>query len=256
MKALVIPKRNPSARFRLVCLPYAGGAASSYRMWPAALPESVEVWAIQLPGREGRMSERPPVRLAPMVSETMSVLTSMLDSPFALFGHSMGALMAFELARQLWPKFAPAKIFLSGCRGPRLPVRHSLHTLSESQLLTDLRRLGGTHDAVLDDQELMRVLLPAIYADLEASETYEYVPSAPLQIPITAFGGTQDPLASEQDIAAWREETSGEFRLQLFPGGHFYFRPDPQPLLQTVAGELEELTAAQRSRSTTPVERS
>lgn len=255
MKALTIPKPNPSAKFRLVCLPYAGGAASSYRLWPGALPESVEVWAIQLPGREGRMGERAMVRLAPMVSETMSVLTSMLDSPFALFGHSMGALLAFELARQLPPEFTPTKIFLSGCRGPRLPVRHSLHTLPEPQLLADLGRLGGTHDAVLNDPELMRLLLPTIYADLEASETYAYTPSAALHTPITALGGTQDPLASEHDIAEWARETDGQFRMKLFPGGHFYFRPDPQPLLRFLSGELNELVAGQRSRSTVPVER-
>lgn len=239
MNAIIIPKRNPAARLRLVCFPYAGGAASAYRTWAAAMPSTVELWAVQLPGREERRPETPLVRLAPMVAESYSALAPVLEPPFAFFGHSMGALIAFELARRL----PPVKLFLSGCRGPHLPVRHSLHTLSQPQLLADLRRLGGTHDAVLNDVDLMQALLPAIYADLEASETYVYEENGPrLRCPITALGGSQDPLASEHDLAAWSAETAGEFRLKMFSGGHFYFRNDPEALLRFVSGELEEMT--------------
>ncbi len=237
MNAIIIPKRNPAGALRLVCFPYAGGAASTYRVWAAAMPSNVELWAVQLPGREERMAEPPYVCLSAMVAESYSVLAPVLDPPFAFFGHSMGALIAFELARKL----PPVKLFLSGCRGPRLPVRHSLHTLSQAQLLADLRRLGGTPDLVLNDADLMRVLLPAIYADLEASETYVYREDARLRCPVIALGGRQDPLASEQDLAAWSAETEGEFRLKMFSGGHFYFRSDLESLLRYVRAELENL---------------
>ena len=238
MNAIIVPKRNPAARLRLVCFPFAGGSASAFRPWAAAMPSHVELWAMQLPGREERITERPLVRIAPMVEESYSALAPRLDLPIAFFGHSMGALIAFELARRI----APLKLFLSGCRGPRLPVRHSLHTLSQPQLLADLRRLGGSPAAVLDDPDLMRVLLPAIYADLEASETYQYRENNErLHSPITALGGNHDPLASENDLASWSAETDGEFRLKMFPGGHFYFRNDLPALLRYLSGELEEL---------------
>ncbi len=243
---LFFPGPNPRAALRLFCFPYAGGGATVFRRWPASLPDSVEVCAVRLPGREGRLREPAVDRLAPLLDMLASALLPALDRPFAFFGHSMGALTAFELARRLrrdgWP--GPRHLFVSGRIAPHLRRAQCWHTLPDPQLLAELRRLGGTPRQVLEHPELMRMLLPMLRADFAVLETYVHHPEAPLDCPISAFGGLEDEVAKREQIEEWAAHTRAEFRLRMLPGNHFFLHSAEARLLQMLADDLASLSGA------------
>jgi medium-chain acyl-[acyl-carrier-protein] hydrolase len=237
----IYPRPNPRARLRLFCFPHAGSGAATYRTWPDDLPADVEVCAIQLPGRENRLREPLYTRLSPLVLTLAQVLYPLFDMPFAFWGHSMGALISFELARQLRRQRAasPAYLFVSGHRAPQLPNRYRpIHHLPECEFLAELRKLNGTPQAVLQDADLMRIFLPVLRADLAISETYVYSAEDPLDLPICAFGGLWDDRVGRDEIAAWRDQTAGPFAMYLFPGGHFFLQDPRTQLLQVLSHEL------------------
>lgn len=235
------PRPNPRAPLRLFCFPYAGGGASSYREWPAYLPADIDVVAVQLPGREERVCE-PAFSSAPeLCLQLAAVLAPYLDRPFALFGHSMGGLIAFELARLLRTIGArsPLHLFVSAHSGPRTvnsipPVAG----MSDDELAALLRRLGGTRDEVLADAEMMRLVLPLMRCDLTVCESYRYVLAEPLACPISVFGGIFDKIVLRPDLLAWDAETTGVFRARMFPGGHFFFDDLKPRVLQALSDDL------------------
>ena len=221
------------ARLRLFCFPYAGGGSSIFRTWPKCLPETIAVCPVELPGRGARLREAPRTRLADLVGEMAEGLSPYLDRPFAFFGHSMGALLGFELARTLRRMGGPLPrhLFVSGHRAPQIPdPGPHVHALPEPAFVAELRRLGGTPPAVLEHEELMQLLLPILRADFALVETYAYAPESPLSCPITALGGREDPEAGPGDLAAWRDQTTGDFSLRMLPGDHFFVHT-AQPLL-------------------------
>lgn len=216
---------RPNARVRLFCLPYAGGGASIYRSWPDALPDDIAVLPVQLPGRENRMAEPATEALPVLVEQLVQALRPHLGTPFALFGHSMGALLSFELARALrrhgLPQ--PVHLFLSGRRAPALPPLDApIHTLSRDGFVGRIRELGGTPDDVFAHPELLELVLPVLRTDFALCETYEYVPEPPLACGMQVFGGTSDTLTPVGDLDAWQQETTGAFRKRVLPGGHFF----------------------------------
>ncbi len=235
-------KPNPHARLRLLCFPYAGGGVSVFRVWPDLLPSEIEVWAIKLPGRDGRMHEPMPDDLQTLAVVMAGGLAPLLDIPFACFGHSMGALIAFELARALrrGGQMGPMRLFVSARRAPQLPrTDTALHTLPEEAFVEMLRqRYNGIPAALLAEPELLKLLLPMVRADFKMIETYQYREEDPLDCPIAAFGGTQDSLARHDDLSAWQAQTRGSFKLQMFPGGHFYLQGALPQLLAAVVREL------------------
>jgi medium-chain acyl-[acyl-carrier-protein] hydrolase len=237
----MLPLRsNPLGR-GLFCFPYAGGSSAVFRSWPKAL-SAVDVRAVQLPGRGGRLRERPHTRVRELAVAACDGLLAHLDEPFALFGHSFGALVAFEVARELRRRRGPQPVhlFISARRGPRRPDPvPPLHGLPEARFLHEVQtRYGGIPDVVLQEPELLALLLPTLRADLEAVETYTYEPEAPLDVPISAFGGLNDPWATLEDLEAWRDETRATFKLTRFPGGHFYLESSEAPLLQELGAQL------------------
>jgi medium-chain acyl-[acyl-carrier-protein] hydrolase len=233
-------KPKPKTRLRLFCFPYAGASASIFRHWSEALPAEVEVCPIQLPGRGTRLTEPPFIQLSPLVDALAQAVAPLLDKPFAFFGHSLGALIGFELARRLRGQYGahPARLLVSALRAPQLPGRGApIHALPEGEFIAELRRLNGTPMAVLDHKELMEIMLPLLRADFALYEKYEYSPEPPLNCPISAFGGMQDCRVRESDLAAWRVQTNVSFSLRMFPGDHFFWT---QPLLlQAIFRELE-----------------
>ncbi|MEO6525875.1 MAG: alpha/beta fold hydrolase [Gemmatimonadaceae bacterium] len=233
--------KNADARLRLVCFPYAGSGAWAFRRWGELSPV-VEVCAIELPGRGTRMAE-PPVRsaaaLVPLIARG---LEAHLDLPFAFFGHSMGAMLAFEVARHLRreSRVAPLHLFVSGREAPQLADDGPrYHGLPDDELTAVLRELNGTPAEVLDNADLMRLMLPVVRADLEVSETYRYAIDAPLDCPITAFGGRRDASVRSTHLDAWREQTTAVFALRLFEGDHFFLHQAAAPLLRALAHDLE-----------------
>lgn len=236
---IVHTKEHP--RLRLFCLPYAGGGASAFRLWGERLPWEVEVCPVYLPGREHRLREPAFTRLTLLVEALAEELWPALDVPFALFGHSMGALISFELTRYLRRNALPmpVQLFVSAHRGPQLPMRRApAHNLPDDELIDLLRRFGGTPQAVLQHAELMQVMLPILRADFELCETYSYQPEAPLECAISVFGGEQDTQVNVQELQAWRQQTRKSLTVRMFPGDHFFLHGQQDLLLQTLAQQL------------------
>jgi surfactin synthase thioesterase subunit len=234
------PRRYPPAA-RLFCLPYVGGAASVYESWHGAFGEDVEVCPVELPGRQTRMREPAFSRLEPLVAALASAISGELDVPYAIFGHSLGSLVAFELARELRRRGAaePSVLFVSGGPAPRLPRdRPPLYNASDAQVIARLRALGGLPEEILAEPELLRCFLPTIRADFEVFETYEYRPGHPLGLPVVAFTGRDDLDVPVTRVAAWAEETTGRFEYHVLPGGHFFPTTSRVRLLQLMHGAL------------------
>lgn len=245
---------NPAARLRLFCFPYAGGAASIYRSWSQSLPPEVDVVPVQLPGRERRMGERPFDRLLPLVRTLADVLAPYMDIPFAFYGYSNGALMSFELARELRRRGVPGPVhlFLAACPAAHLPDRdRPIHDLPDDEMIADLRRLGGTPEEVLQNAELMKLLLPLLRADSAIHETYVYTEEEPLDVPITATGADADPKANREETEAWRVHTTREFRVRIMSGDHFFIHGAQalvlRDLAQDLQGVLRRIGAPQRA---------
>lgn len=230
---------------RLFCLPYAGAGASVYRSWANSLPPDVELCPIQLPGRETRFNEPPFKQVTPITTALATALSPWLTLPFALFGHSLGGLLSFELSRELRRRGAPTPVhlFVSARRAPHIPTPDPMHHLPEPQFIARLRGMEGTPEAVLREPELMQLFLPILRADLTVNDTYLASPETPLDIPISAFGGLTDGRASRDELDAWRQHTKSDFSLEIFSGGHFYFRSDPGPLLRALSQTLDRIMA-------------
>lgn len=240
----LIPRPNPAARLRLFCFPYAGGGASIFTSWPRGLPAEVEVVAVQPPGREGRIREAPISDLHELADALHRELTPLLDRPFVLFGHSNGGLMAFELARRLRRAGGPMPRLLvaSGRPAPQVTVEDPpIHALPYDEFIAALRRYNGTPEEILANAEIMELLEPLIRADFSLGETYRYDPEPPLDVPVTAFGGERDDEVPPEQVEAWREQTTGTFRMQMFPGDHFFLNGDRDQVLAALSGELRPL---------------
>lgn len=235
---------NPRARLRMFCFPYAGGGASAYRGWSASLPSDVEVCPVQLPGRESRLREPAFDRPEPLIQGVADALQPWLDMPFVFFGHSMGGMISFELSRELRRRGQklPLHIFVSGRRAPQLPARDEpIHDLPEPEFIVKLRELNGTPEEVLQHAELMKLLIPVLRADFAVNETYNYTEEEPLDVGISAFGGLGDEEVTREDLASWRDQTRGRFRLRMLPGDHFFLHSAKDLITEAVARDLAEL---------------
>jgi surfactin synthase thioesterase subunit len=244
--------RQPVAR--LFCFPHAGGASTAFRPWREAVPEQVELIAVQLPGRGNRLRE-PPIASVPVLRDAIATeLLPYLDRPYAFFGHSMGAVLALEVARTAMSgRQGPAHIFLSARRPPHLPrLEADLHRLPDDAFLKLLdSRYGGVPAEVLQERELLDLLLPALRADITALETFASPETEPLTCAITAFGGDEDRLVTLEQLRAWRGYTSGAFRVRQFRGGHFYLQNARTELLADVTQALMPLIATAAGRLAT-----
>lgn len=232
---------RPKASVRLFCFPYAGGSALVYRTWAQKFPASVEVVAIQLPGRSTRIREPPISKLTELVEPIASALAPFLDKPFAFFGHSMGALICFELTRffRRQGQALPWHMFVSGRSAPQLNSEDTpLYNLPKDELLAELQQLEGTPREILEHPELMDLMLPLLRSDFSICDTYEYTEEEPLSCPITAFGGLQDSDISRRKIEAWREQTSAMFTLRMLQGNHFFIHSNETLLLNLLATQL------------------
>ncbi|MFB9836183.1 thioesterase II family protein [Actinoallomurus acaciae] len=235
---------RPGARFRLVCLPHAGGGAGSYRPWATLLPPDVELIAVQYPGREDRWSDPLVDRMDELVSAVAGSLLRVLDRPYALFGHSMGSAVAWELAHELRDRgvSGPRRLFASGREAPGIARTGEVHRQDDAALCAELERLGGTHPEVLADPELRTAVLGYVRNDYRLIETYRPVARRPLDCPIEVFTGDADPelrLARSADHAGgWTALTTARTAVHVFPGDHFYLNPGRERVVRTVLRRL------------------
>lgn len=237
------PKQNHQGRIRLFCFPYAGAGARVYNSWPGILPREIEVCPVNLPGREARLREPPFTRMPQLVRSAVRALLPYADKPFAFFGHSMGALVGFELTRHLRREYglSPVHLFVSGHAAPRhLKSMRRRHMLPEPEFSDELRFLNGTPKEVLENRELMELIMPLLRADFELCETYEYEQQTPLDCPISAYGGLQDECVKCEHLEDWRYETTGPFSLHLFRGDHFFLHESEAIFLRSLRQEMRK----------------
>jgi surfactin synthase thioesterase subunit len=239
---LVGPAPRSGSHLRLFCFPHAGGGAAMFYAWSTEFPPEIQTCPVHLPGRETRLADAPFTRLGPLVQELASLLAVDMATPLALFGHSMGALIAFELARELRRRDGPTpvRLFVSGARAPQVEDQSpALHDLPESTFIERLlSRYNGIPPMVLRDPELMRLFLPVLRADLELVENYKYQQEEALECPISVFGGSEDPDVCYDDLSAWREQTRGTFKLRMMPGDHFFLNGARAPTVRAIVQDL------------------
>ncbi len=220
------PRPEPTAPLRLWCFPYAGAGAAAWHPWAAPLAGTADLVAIRLPGRESRLMETPATRVGPLVDALVAEIAPYSHEPYALCGHSLGALLAYETARRLRSAGHPAPVALiaSGARAPHCPrTEPDLHTLPDDAFIDQVdRRYQGIPKELLANREFLELFLPALRGDLAMFETYAHTPAEPLAAPLLALGGTEDPRVSHDQTLAWQEHTTGPFEAEFFAGGHFF----------------------------------
>jgi surfactin synthase thioesterase subunit len=230
----------PQAPHRLVCLPHAGGSASYFLHVSRKLTPGIDVLAAQYPGRQDRRSEPCVATIADLADQLAAVIKPWADRPLALFGHSMGAVLSFEVAYRLEAEgIEISKVFASGRRAPGTHREETVHLRDDNGLIAEIKSLSGTDSRVMDDDELLRMALPSIRSDYKAVETYECVPGRTIAADVHALVGDADPKATVEEARRWAEHTTGSFELSVFPGGHFY-------LDKHVPAVLDAITAALR----------
>ncbi len=235
-------RSTDDARVRLFCFHHAGGSAATYRAWSGALKNQIEICAIQTPGREELFALPRYRSIAALTPELIAQLRPWLAHPFAFFGHSLGALVAFAAAHALRDARLPlpSRLFLSGCRPPHLPrLLRNLWSAPDAELIGKLRELGSESLAALENLELRELMLPVLRDDLHMADSYDYEGGNPLPCPLSVFAGADDAFADPEALLEWKRYTLAAFRLQVFPGGHFFIQKYQKAVLEAVRQDLE-----------------
>lgn len=231
----------PDADVRLVCFPHAGGSATFYFPFSRMLPRSIEVLSVQYPGRQDRHGEPCVGDIGGLADGVVAELLPLTPGPLALFGHSMGSMVAYEVARRLESRgVKPLRLFASGGRAPSRPRRGNVHQLDDNGLVGELKKLSGTDSQILGDPEILRMVLPAVRSDYKAVETYRHVPGPLLECPVVALTGDDDPRVTLDEAEAWGEHTAGGFELKVYAGGHFYLNSHAAAVTQVIAAGIAE----------------
>lgn len=228
----------------MFCLPYAGGGASAFNSWPDALPDTVELQAVQLPGRESRYSEPMFTQILETASALATSIEPYLDRPYALFGYSMGALIAFELMRELRRRGShlPEQLFVAARRAPQnSPICPPLTHLTLDGFLEKMRHYYDPPQGAWELPELLEIILPPLRADMRMCEGYIYHPEPPFDCPIHAFAGHSDICSPPDIVQAWREQTTGDFEMDVFEGGHFFINTALDDLQSAIIARLEHI---------------
>lgn len=236
-----VPKPVNRPRLRLFCFPYAGGSASIYHQWPSYLPDDIEMCALQLPGRGARIAEEPFVRIEPLMEALEEIIVPFMDTDFAFFGHSLGAIVAYELNCWLEDKGykLPKRLFVAGRSAPQIvEEEEAIHALPSVEFWRKVEELEGTPEEVLNHPELKELVEPILRSDFELFETWRYKARESLKTPISAMGGLKEFGGKRNNIESWKEQTASEFKLHMFPGDHFFIHDNEQDICGVIGRTL------------------
>jgi len=236
-------QNHSEAKFRLICLPHSGGVASLYQHLNTYLPAQIELCSVQLPGRETRYGENFVLSIDTLTDQLSEACQELIDRPFALFGHSLGALIGFELLKKLRThSLSPHMFFISACNPPhKLVGLSTIHQLSDEDFMKKVRSWGDAiPKKVLENPELMNIILPRLRADFTLFETYPYKEEPALTCPFTLFGGTEDPIVTPSNLQEWAQHTTCKPSLRIFSGDHFYHQQFTKELCDAISKTLLE----------------
>jgi len=236
---------KPEAESRVFLFPYAGGGPAVFSKWNAELPENIEAQIVHYPGRGSRHNETPIKSVSKLTEEISQGIQHLPDKQFVFFGHSLGGLIAFELARYLHQKAfpQPVAVFISACGAPHVPDSHPpIHTLPDGEFIDALKKLNGTPQEIIQNQEMLNLLLPVLRTDFEMIETYKYVSNDLLDCPIIAIGGLDDKRVSSERLEGWEMYTSSKFELRYFPGDHFFINTAKESVIDSIVREVDSVT--------------
>ena len=233
-------KRSPQVKLRLLCLPHAGGSASGFRRWQSLLPPTVEVWAAQPPGRETRFADPRFIRMDAWISSLRAAVEELVQQPYAVFGHSLGAVVGYELIRALAAAEAPLPrhFFASGREAPDALIQRITWNLEKDAFLSCVKELEGTPAELFNYPELLDLVIPVLRDDFQVYETYRHQRGPPLDCPITALGGSEDRSVDPKSLDGWAAHTTRYAGAQLFPGGHFFVQTEEAALCRFLAQRL------------------
>lgn len=240
-KTFICSSPRPWAPLRLFCFPYAGGTSAVFREWARALPATIEVVAAELPGHGHRIAEPLMNQLNPVINEIADSILPFLDRDYAFFGHSMGATLAYELSHRLRNDRGtqPCHLFVAGRNAPHVPSRKApTYALSDADFVDELRRLNGTPTEVLANPDMLDFVMPLLRADFQLIQTYKYSPRPPLDCPVSAFTGEEDPDVLLEDVRPWSQHTSGNFSMTVMAGDHFFLDNRRDELLRHITTGL------------------
>lgn len=229
--------KQKSPILRLFCFHYAGGSASIFRQWSKDIIKEVEVVAIQLPGREERFDEPQLSNICEVIDNLCLNFADYTNKPFIFFGHSIGAMIAFEFTRALrkHSMLQPKHLIISGAKAPQVPITKSpIHSLPTVKFIEELKKYNGTPDHIINDEEMMSIFIPTLRADFCVAETYKYIGEEPFNHPITAFGGLNDDTFDSQNLQKWQTQTTSSFESYFFPGDHFFINSSYDKVIKIV----------------------
>jgi medium-chain acyl-[acyl-carrier-protein] hydrolase len=261
---LVCRQPKPLAGMRLFCLPFAGGGPSAFNAWWKAMPASIELRVGQLPGREARFKQTPISNLQVAIDRLADAFEKHLDRPYAVFGYSMGALLGFEIVRELRKRGAPPpmQLMVAAKSAPQRPSHTPpLSHLPRQEFIAGVRRYYEPPQDAWTMAELVEMILPSLRADMAICDMYRYRSEAPLSCPIIAFCGDRDHSVPSDDVAAWRDQTTGYFEMNTYHGGHFFINDHlaevqrkvisvlhPAPSVENGQGDSAEDSGAAQAR--------
>lgn len=237
-------KKRPLKKFHLFCFHHSGGGASMFHPWVEHLSPSIELIAIQLPGRETRFTEKLTNSLPEILDNLTEGFNSLKETPFIVFGHSLGGLLAYEFAKEVYEKFAllPTHLIISAMKAPHMPRKRDLHTLNDRELAEKLKLFDGIDDKILQNEELLELFLPIIRSDFSISETYHSPTVKQIPCNITHLSGREDKTLSEQDIMEWKKYTNLDFKSLSFVGGHFFIKNNQNTIIKYINDKAESHT--------------
>jgi medium-chain acyl-[acyl-carrier-protein] hydrolase len=240
-KWFLVTRPKPQATYRLFCFPYAGGSASIYTSWGALLPDTVELVAIQPPGRANRLSEGLMTSVREMGAALAQQMPSWLDRPYLIYGHSLGAIVGFEMLHALASTGLPMplRFFSAARRSPQTtPLQPPIHDYPLEEFKAELRKLNGTPEHILQNQELMQIFVPILRADLQAAHTYHRAPDVQLDCEVSLFSGARDDKVTPEEIRGWQAHFRKPADFRSFPGGHFFMEDDKQSVVNAICESL------------------